>query len=515
MKSPNSDPTLKQSNLSETNYSTEQQNPNMKIFKKNSSLLYASLNLIQPQHQHYNSKFYKNRLPTLSQPSQHQQLVQQQQSLLCDGLSAPQVYYNQVYSSHQHNQKQQLLQRKHKQNYEISRDYNNNDLSEDDNEFEVSPKDLDEDEDDTSHLNGNDNSVESSNGKNIVKRTIINSDDNQSNHSYSSSVSSTLFNTSVHDDFNENSTHENLSPNEFSTLQKFSNTNVQDKDKQKSQESRLLLINSHHNLQQQQRIHQDSNGLHKKFHQQTSPYTNSFNPTNQQYFNNNKGRFSTKQNDKPIEQLHHKIPNNISPGSNLQQILNRLSPSSSSCSSTSSSLNNRTKSSPNNTANTGEAYIETVDQNNENTEQDCHNNSNNKSSLQNSYDQIEILKLQMKYSNCKNGTFMPAMDDDETVDPSLLFCLVCGDKASGRHYGVVSCEGCKGFFKRSVRKNVKYSCLSTNRCIVNKTMRNRCQSCRWQKCLSCGMKIEGKKISLIMSSTFLVVVIFLNNYVVL
>jgi hypothetical protein len=82
--------------------------------------------------------------------------------------------------------------------------------------------------------------------------------------------------------------------------------------------------------------------------------------------------------------------------------------------------------------------------------------------------------------------------NDEEVDTSLLFCIVCGDKASGRHYGVVSCEGCKGFFKRSVRKNVKYSCLGQNRCIVNKTMRNRCQSCRWQKCLNSGMKVEGK-----------------------
>ena len=81
--------------------------------------------------------------------------------------------------------------------------------------------------------------------------------------------------------------------------------------------------------------------------------------------------------------------------------------------------------------------------------------------------------------------------NDEEVDASLLFCIVCGDKASGRHYGVVSCEGCKGFFKRSVRKNVKYNCLGSNTCIVNKTMRNRCQSCRWQKCVNSGMKVEG------------------------
>ncbi|XP_075447295.1 nuclear receptor subfamily 4immunitygroup A member 1 [Ascaphus truei] len=69
-------------------------------------------------------------------------------------------------------------------------------------------------------------------------------------------------------------------------------------------------------------------------------------------------------------------------------------------------------------------------------------------------------------------------------------CAVCGDNASCQHYGVRTCEGCKGFFKRTVQKNAKYICLANKDCPVDKRRRNRCQFCRFQKCLVVGMVKE-------------------------
>nr|XP_020017999.1 nuclear receptor subfamily 4 group A member 1 isoform X2 [Castor canadensis] len=69
-------------------------------------------------------------------------------------------------------------------------------------------------------------------------------------------------------------------------------------------------------------------------------------------------------------------------------------------------------------------------------------------------------------------------------------CAVCGDNASCQHYGVRTCEGCKGFFKRTVQKSAKYICLANKDCPVDKRRRNRCQFCRFQKCLAVGMVKE-------------------------
>lgn len=69
-------------------------------------------------------------------------------------------------------------------------------------------------------------------------------------------------------------------------------------------------------------------------------------------------------------------------------------------------------------------------------------------------------------------------------------CAVCGDNAACQHYGVRTCEGCKGFFKRTVQKKSTYVCLANKNCPVDKRRRNRCQFCRFEKCLAVGMAKE-------------------------
>ncbi|KAF7218351.1 steroid hormone receptor ERR2 isoform X1 [Nothobranchius furzeri] len=77
---------------------------------------------------------------------------------------------------------------------------------------------------------------------------------------------------------------------------------------------------------------------------------------------------------------------------------------------------------------------------------------------------------------------------------SKRLCLVCGDFASGFHYGVASCEACKAFFKRTIQGNIEYSCPVMNTCEITKRRRKACQACRFQKCLRVGMMREGVRL---------------------
>lgn len=73
-------------------------------------------------------------------------------------------------------------------------------------------------------------------------------------------------------------------------------------------------------------------------------------------------------------------------------------------------------------------------------------------------------------------------------------CSICSDRATGKHYGANSCDGCKGFFRRTIRKNQTYSCRFSRTCVIDKDKRNTCRYCRFKKCIQAGMRREGEKV---------------------
>lgn len=84
-----------------------------------------------------------------------------------------------------------------------------------------------------------------------------------------------------------------------------------------------------------------------------------------------------------------------------------------------------------------------------------------------------------------------ASGSSPTITNAIQNCAICGDRATGKHYGAPSCDGCKGFFRRSVRKNHMYACRFVRQCVVDKDKRNQCRYCRLKKCFKAGMKKEA------------------------
>ncbi|XP_062966413.1 nuclear receptor subfamily 1 group I member 2 [Cynocephalus volans] len=84
----------------------------------------------------------------------------------------------------------------------------------------------------------------------------------------------------------------------------------------------------------------------------------------------------------------------------------------------------------------------------------------------------------------------PIITADEE-DGGSQICRVCGDKATGYHFNVMTCEGCKGFFRRTMKRNARPRCpFRKGACEITRKTRRQCQACRLRKCLESGMKEE-------------------------
>merc|ERR1719275_323948 len=92
----------------------------------------------------------------------------------------------------------------------------------------------------------------------------------------------------------------------------------------------------------------------------------------------------------------------------------------------------------------------------------------------------------MSQSSDGDSTHLKDGDNGQEIS-----CVVCNDKSSGKHYGQFTCEGCKSFFKRSVRRNLTYQCRGNKNCPIDQHHRNQCQHCRLKKCFKMGMKREA------------------------
>ncbi|KAI6242715.1 Zinc finger, C4 type [Aphelenchoides fujianensis] len=71
----------------------------------------------------------------------------------------------------------------------------------------------------------------------------------------------------------------------------------------------------------------------------------------------------------------------------------------------------------------------------------------------------------------------------DVEDYSVLRCKICGRSATGNHYGVLSCQCCKVFFKRAVLQRQTTKCEKQAECGSHKL----CRGCRYRRCLEEGM----------------------------
>ncbi|MBV97494.1 Vitamin D3 receptor, partial [Eschrichtius robustus] len=86
------------------------------------------------------------------------------------------------------------------------------------------------------------------------------------------------------------------------------------------------------------------------------------------------------------------------------------------------------------------------------------------------------------------GASLPDPGDLDRHVPRI--CGVCGDRATGFHFNAMTCEGCKGFFRRSMKRKALFTCPFNGDCRITKDNRRHCQACRLKRCVDIGMMKE-------------------------
>uniref|UniRef100_A0A8C2VBN3 Vitamin D3 receptor n=1 Tax=Chinchilla lanigera TaxID=34839 RepID=A0A8C2VBN3_CHILA len=86
------------------------------------------------------------------------------------------------------------------------------------------------------------------------------------------------------------------------------------------------------------------------------------------------------------------------------------------------------------------------------------------------------------------STSLPDPGDFDRNVPRI--CGVCGDRATGFHFNAMTCEGCKGFFRRSMKRKALFTCPFNGDCRITKDNRRHCQACRLKRCVEIGMMKE-------------------------
>ncbi|BFZ13693.1 hypothetical protein BsWGS_16732 [Bradybaena similaris] len=112
----------------------------------------------------------------------------------------------------------------------------------------------------------------------------------------------------------------------------------------------------------------------------------------------------------------------------------------------------------------------------------------------NSSENIQMLNSRQSKSSSFRSDPETCFSESKHASSAVLPpCRVCGARASGLHYGVNSCEACKGFFRRALKRPMVFKCTKSKKCDVKGSKRSTCRFCRYKKCVSLGMARESIK----------------------